>query len=362
MLWSRMNYLLEWFDNWELEKQVYIMILRGVAVVAILMAGLDYYYHAGSLAYLELAFAFLCLVLLYCARVQMLRYGTSSRIFIMFMALPIYWNLLYNDSPIESTILFIFLPIITIILRPIREVFFFAVVFGGSFLYLALMHENMAVLTYMELFKMISMQVLISVFLLIYVQTNRRYKELISQKGEELKSANEKLEALYREKEIEASTDALTGLQNRAAMMSRLEYLFARYKRQREVFSIILFDIDYFKKINDEHGHLSGDKVLQEIAKVTLECIREVDTAARYGGEEFMVLLPQTNIISAVNIAERIRQTMQTKVIINGHGVTASFGVAEIEEHLEIPALIKKADEALYEAKGAGRNQVISAY
>ena len=357
-----MKYLFAWFENWELEKQVYIMILRGVGLTALLMAALDYFYHAKSLALLELAFALLCAVLLYCSHIQNMRYAMSSRIFISFMALPIYWNLMYNESAVESTILFVFLPIITIILRPIKEVLFFATLFGLSFLYVSITQDNAATLSYMELFKIITMQVLISFFLLIYVQLNREYKEVISQKSDELRLAHEKLESLYKEKQIEASTDSLTGLTNRGEMLSKLEYLFARYKRQREVFSIILFDIDHFKKINDTHGHLKGDEVLRKVASITSDSIREVDTAARYGGEEFMVLLPQTNIIAAVSIAERIRAGMEAQINVDGMVVTASFGVAEIEEHVEIQGLIKKADEALYEAKSAGRNRVISSY
>jgi diguanylate cyclase (GGDEF)-like protein len=149
-------------------------------------------------------------------------------------------------------------------------------------------------------------------------------------------------------------------LTNRLAMMHRLEYLYARYKRQKEIFSLVLFDIDYFKQVNDNYGHQVGDDVLKEVAQIALKSIREVDTAARYGGEEFVVLLPQTNIVSAVEIAERIRTSMQKTIKLDDKSVTASFGVIEIKENMSIEALIKLADEALYKAKAAGRNQVMS--
>lgn len=336
------------------------MILQGVVVVALLMASFDYFYYSKVLAFLELSFALLSLLLLQCTISYTIGYTFSSRVFIVFMAIPIYWNLLFNESSIESTILFIFLPIITIILRPLKEVVFFATLFGGSFLYISFSGIGAASFTDMELFKLVSMQGLISFIVIVYVQTNKNYQEIISTQSAELKNANVQLEALYKEKEIEASTDSLTGLSNRAAMMSRLEYLYARYKRQKEIFSLILFDIDYFKNVNDTYGHQKGDEVLKKVAELALEGIREVDTAARYGGEEFIILLPQTNAVSAVAIAERIRISMQEQIKLLDTSVTASFGVVEVEEKLSIEKLINRADQALYKAKESGRNTVVS--
>ncbi len=350
-----------WFEDRELEKTVYRMILKSVIVVAFLMAGLDYLFYSKFLAFLEFSFALVSLALLYLETSHRLRYTFSSRIFIFFMALPIYWNLLYNESAIESSILFIFLPVIIIILRPLREVVLFALLFGLSFLYITFSAISPAEFTYMELFKLISVQVLISFFIVMYVQTNKSYQVVISKQSKALQEANVKLEELYKEKEAEASTDSLTGLSNRAAMMSRIEYLFARYRRHREVFSLIIFDIDHFKRVNDTYGHQKGDEVLARVAEITLESIREVDTAARYGGEEFIVLLPQTNAVAAMSIAERIRSGLEEKVLLEGKGITASFGVIEIEERLSIEKMISLADQALYKAKSSGRNRVLSA-
>lgn len=356
-----MGFMFKWLEDWEVEKTVYRMILKGVAAVALLMSGIDYLFYSHELAILEFVFAVVSFTILQCTIYQKLRYSFSSRVFIFIMAMPIYWNLLYNASAIESTILFIFLPIVTIILRPLREVLIFAMLFGGSFLYISFSSIGAADFTSMELFKLISMQALISFIVVIYVQINKNYQDVISSQSEALQDANVKLEALYKEKEIEAYTDALTGLSNRLAMMHRLQYLFAKYKRQREIFSLVLFDIDYFKRVNDTYGHQRGDLVLKETAQVILQSIREVDTAARYGGEEFVLLLPQTNVVAAVEVAERIRRSMQEMIKLDGQSVTASFGVIEIKENLSIEELIKLADEALYEAKAAGRNQVIRA-
>ena len=356
-----MKYMFKWLEDWEVEKKVYRMILKGVGIVAFVMSGIDFFFYSRELALLELVFAVTSLLLLLFAVSNKLRYSFSSRIFIFFMALPIYWNLLYSSSAIESTILFIFLPIVTIILRPLREVVFFAILFGGSFLYISLLGIGAADFTAIELFKLISMQALISFFVIIYVQTNKNYQDVISKQSEALQDANTKLAELYKERETEAYTDALTGLTNRLAMMHRLEYLYARYKRQKEIFSFVLFDVDYFKKVNDTYGHQMGDEVLKEVAQITLKSVREVDTAARYGGEEFVLLLPQTNALSAVDIAGRIRKSMQETIKLDDKSVTASFGVIEIKEGMSIAELINLADQALYKAKAAGRNQVISA-
>lgn len=350
-----------WSEDLDLEKSIYRVILKGVSIVAFLMAGFDYYYYSAELAFLEFSFGAVSVALLYCTDSHRIEYAFSSRIFIFFMALPIYWNLLYNESVIESTILFIFLPIITIILRPFKEMLFFVILFGISFLYICYSNTAMVEFTYMEMFKLITMQVLMSFFVVTYVQTNKNYKDVIYKQSIALQDANTRLEELYKEKEIEAYTDSLTGLNNRAAMMNQLEYLYARYKREKETFSFILFDIDKFKTVNDTFGHQKGDEVLKKIAQVALKSIREVDTAARYGGEEFVVLLPQTNAVLAAEIAERIRAEMQEMIKLDGKGVTASFGVVKIEENMSIAELIKLADKALYEAKAAGRNQVMCA-
>jgi|GEM_PF-6791260 len=356
-----MKNLITWFEDWEIEKTVFRLMLKGVVILAFLMAIFDWFFYSHTLAFLEFSFALVSMALLYFTLADSLRYTFSTRIFIFVMSLPIYWNLMYNESHIESSVLFIFLPIITGILRPLREVLFLGFLFGGSFIYISSMSVGAAEFTNMELFKLISTQALISFFVIIYVQTNRKYQEVIAKQSKQLQGVNRNLEVLYKEKEIEASTDSLTGLKNRAALMTQLEYLYARYKRQKEVFSFIMMDIDKFKNVNDTYGHQKGDEVIKDIASITLECIREVDTSARYGGEEFVILLPQTNCVAATHIAERIRVGIEEKIILEGKRITSSFGVVEMEENFSIEDLIKKADDALYEAKDAGRNRVVCA-
>jgi diguanylate cyclase (GGDEF)-like protein len=352
-----MNFL-KWSKHWELEKELYKLILKGVSVTAVLMAIFDLFFNSPILALLEIIFAGVSGILLYCEVQCKLSFVFSSRVFIIFMAVPIYWNLLYNPSYVESTILFIFLPIITIILRPLKEVIFFATVFGGSFLIISFMSIGAADFTYMELFKLVSMQGLISFFVVMYVEANKEYREVISEQANELKDSNTQLEELYRAKAIEASTDPLTGLSNRLSLMKKLNELYAQYRRSRETFSIILFDIDNFKKVNDTYGHSKGDEVLQEISKIALECVRELDMVARYGGEEFLVILPKATAEVSQGVAERMRLLMQEKLVIEGKSITASFGVVQMREKIDIDKLINLADEALYRAKASGRKCV----
>ncbi|MCP4693817.1 MAG: GGDEF domain-containing protein [Desulfobacterales bacterium] len=170
--------------------------------------------------------------------------------------------------------------------------------------------------------------------------------------------------AAYEQKLIEMNTrDALTEVYNRRYLESRLEEEFRRHERYSIAFSVIMLDIDYFKSINDVHGHQCGDFILKEFALLVGATIRDVDILARYGGEEFCCLLPETELASGLITAERIREKTEKQVFhFNGKDIkiTVSQGVAELSEGLDAPdALLNKADAALYEAKKRGRNRVV---
>lgn len=158
-----------------------------------------------------------------------------------------------------------------------------------------------------------------------------------------------------------SNTDSLTGLSNRRRMMDALRSELARAKRSGGHFSVLMLDVDHFKKFNDEHGHQAGDEVLVRFGKLLGETIRVYDCAARYGGEEFLVLLSGTNEADAVAVAERICESMRSESFTGGR-VTASIGVAEYPAHGDTTdAVIGRADEALYRAKRAGRDRVVRA-
>ena len=128
------------------------------------------------------------------------------------------------------------------------------------------------------------------------------------------------------------------------------------------MFSIILIDIDFFKRINDDYGHESGDKVLVRFAEILQECARDYDILARWGGEEFIVLLPNTQLKDAINIANKYRQRIGAEAFKVNNGsihVSLTAGVANIQSDDSIEACIKRADNLLYEGKNLGRDQVL---
>ncbi len=156
----------------------------------------------------------------------------------------------------------------------------------------------------------------------------------------------------------QANTDSLTGLFNRRKGRETLALEIVRAQRHHRPLSIIFFDIDHFKEINDKHGHLVGDRILRQVAKVVLEKVRSIDTLARWGGEEFMLISPETGRDEACQVAERLRQNIEQRFVRNPIRVTASFGIAQLQENDDLNALYRRADDKLYEAKSAGRNRV----
>ncbi len=172
-----------------------------------------------------------------------------------------------------------------------------------------------------------------------------------------LKESQQKLELL-------ATTDFLTGLANRKQIMTDLAQQIEQYRRYGTKFSLLMVDIDHFKTVNDTHGHLVGDAVLVQLARIFKETLRILDSAGRYGGEEFLIVLGQADLQKALQTAERIRLAVQQHIFtcddVTLHA-TISIGVAEIStEDRTINELIDRADQALYDAKEHGRNRVVS--
>ena len=156
--------------------------------------------------------------------------------------------------------------------------------------------------------------------------------------------------------------DSLTGVYNRFAHEQHLTAEMNRYLRYKRPFSLIIMDLDNFKKINDTYGHLIGDKCLQETISSIKPALRKNDILARYGGDEFVIILPETNKDQGGQVAEKIRQTIEmTDFTIRGQKLplTISLGITAVEEaDLNQEAVFSRADQALFEAKRAGRNQI----
>ena len=167
---------------------------------------------------------------------------------------------------------------------------------------------------------------------------------------------------LKEQLEILSRTDPLTGLLNRRAFDEILESEFSRYKRNQDVYSLLIFDIDHFKLINDKYGHPTGDVVLKSISESCKTNLRAHDNVARYGGEEFCVFLPSTNAQTAYEVAEKLRKTISNTSIPSDDGditITVSIGVSEVENTDSNPTdILDRADENLYKAKKTGRNRV----
>ncbi|HEY4308898.1 MAG TPA: diguanylate cyclase [Pirellulales bacterium] len=189
-----------------------------------------------------------------------------------------------------------------------------------------------------------------------------RIVEANNQIKERLASAEKQIEAQaseLRDFESEARTDSLTGLANRRAFDDELKRRYAEWQRRKSPFTLLMLDIDHFKQFNDSHGHQAGDEVLRNAGKVLVKISRQMDLPCRYGGEEFAVVLPATDIHEARIAAERFRKAIEaTAVKFEGKKltVTASIGVAQIGEHDDPARLLRRADDALYKSKEAGRN------
>jgi diguanylate cyclase len=159
--------------------------------------------------------------------------------------------------------------------------------------------------------------------------------------------------------------DAVTSLKNRHWLEIHLPREVQAAVEANETLSLIMADVDHFKRINDSFGHAVGDEILRRFAELLSKNIKGRDTAARYGGEEFIVVLPQTKLEGAKNLGEQIRGALEGKKWMHHKTgqpigkVTASFGIAELRPGEDCDGLVDRADAKLYEAKAAGRNRVL---
>lgn len=170
--------------------------------------------------------------------------------------------------------------------------------------------------------------------------------------------------AAERRMESMALTDPLTGLLNRRSMEQRLREAAHGFQRTGRPFSVLMADVDRFKRINDLHGHAAGDRVLRAVAGLFGERLRGGDAVARWGGEEFLLLLPETDLPTACEVANRLRATAEARLSDTAgldDRVTLTFGVAVFDRPMRVDTCLKQADEALYAGKAEGRNRVVSA-
>ncbi len=177
------------------------------------------------------------------------------------------------------------------------------------------------------------------------ISEQKKMEEALSQQNELLKEMS--------------STDFLTGINNRRTLFEKLDYEMMRSKRTHEPLSVLLLDLDFFKKINDQYGHLIGDHVLAKTASLIKDNVRVTDIVGRYGGEEFMVILPDCSEHNALAVAEKIRSAIQAEEFENQIKVTISGGLKQYDGE-SIDIFIELVDRCTYDAKNLGRNRVVS--
>ncbi len=196
----------------------------------------------------------------------------------------------------------------------------------------------------------------------IYDNKEFRLKDIfgVTQDITEFKSRESSLRRQNEEFRKMAVMDKLTGAYNRAHFDEHLSSYIDQYKRYDKNFSIILFDIDHFKLINDNFGHDVGDDVLMKISKLVKCVIRKSDILARWGGEEFVLLLPNINLEHAVNVAQKLRSMIEHYRFNDKFTITCSFGVTQSDKEDDEKTLFKRVDQLLYKAKSQGRNKVVS--
>lgn len=188
--------------------------------------------------------------------------------------------------------------------------------------------------------------------------TYSRWAVLMKEYQSELSEINNMLENKNREYEVMASTDSLTGLYNRHKFSELYISSYTSMTQRDSKMSLIIVDIDFFKKVNDTYGHNVGDKVLIQVAHSLIRTLRNIDIVCRWGGEEFVILLPTASLDNAKILAEKLRENMHHLDIDKIDAISASFGVSEVKEGDEMQDVIERADKALYLAKDSGRDCV----
>ena len=199
---------------------------------------------------------------------------------------------------------------------------------------------------------MITQKELISLAYSKWAMLTKEYQEELGKINESLIKKNAQIEHL-------ASRDPLTNLYNRYKFSKLFELSHKAMVERKGMMSLVMVDVDFFKKINDTYGHGVGDKVLVNISELFLSLLRDEDIVCRWGGEEFVILLPSANLKDALSLAEKLRGRIEMMEIETAHKVTASFGVTQVRVDDDLKSAVDRADSALYRAKNAGRNCVV---
>lgn len=236
--------------------------------------------------------------------------------------------------------------------RALLLISLYALASYGLVIALALRYKPGATSLTVEILQWAVLGAVLPWFALVGGYLNNLRREM-RKRNEELKSALDTIQEM-------AVHDELTGAHNRWYLMERLKQEAGRARRTGSAFHVCIMDIDFFKKVNDTHGHVAGDKVLQRFVAIAGANLRAADTFARYGGEEFVLLMLETSGEGARAVAERTRRGIEEADFpdIGGQRVTASFGITRYQDGEDVLETLRRADGALYRAKSSGRNRV----
>jgi len=193
---------------------------------------------------------------------------------------------------------------------------------------------------------------------LLLNEGNATLEKLLEAKNRELNEKNRELEKKITEVEYLSVTDSLTGIYNRRMFEIMMDKEVSRAKRYTHALSLVIVDIDYFKKVNDKFGHKVGDKILNKLSLFIKNRLRGNDFLSRWGGEEFAIILPETNVEQSIEVCEKLRQCINQIEFEDELFISCSFGTTEYKLGESIDNFFLRADKALYKAKELGRNRV----
>ena len=285
------------------------------------------------------------LFLRYMITTQFISYNQGTRLAISALLVILLLGYITSSSLEDGLIYIIILPIILPILRPLKEARVWVLLYYTLFFiinYLEVAAFNISMTIFVQVF---TIHLLLFTIITYYISQNFEMKE--------------RLESLNKELTKEATTDMLTGAMNRRYYSDIMKKRVQQYKRDHQLFSLVLFDVDDFKTINDDYGHDVGDKVLSSLGALVRSSLRESDIFVRFGGEEFIVYLHDCDEQKALVVMSKLHRAIAEAVFIEQRQVTISAGIAVMQLDDDEMSVLKRADRAMYEAKNSGKNKII---
>ena len=283
-------------------------------------------------------------MVLYLTNQKRISYEVASLFFSGFGVIIITIGYITSNS-IEDGLIYMIIPTIIIsLLRPSREALVWLLCYYAVFLIINLLDIPNFPISFNIFIQLFIIHMILYMIISYYRDQERAHSKQLENLNENLKE--------------EVTLDVLTGAYNRRAFKSIVEGVISIHVRTKQSCILAIIDIDHFKRINDNYGHLQGDMVLKSLGKHIKSKIREGDTLIRYGGEEFVICFEHIELQKAVEIMEKMRQSIENLTLVSNEVITVSTGLSAVEEGDTPYSLLSRADIALYEAKDAGRNKV----